>query len=101
MREESFFGPSEAIKEKFRTFFKLMDSKSADRLIHQMVPKQYISGTMILKADEFSHGIWFVIGGSVKSTHIDNSHIDLMEYTSETYFGDICLLREASERGYV
>lgn len=100
-KEEAFQGFSECMKDKFAIVFKLIDYQSANMLIHHMVPKQYMSGTVILEKGHKSDGIWFIIGGSVKVTHSDNLHIDLLEFESGTYFGDVCLMNKLPGRSFM
>ena len=100
-RKEAFEGPAESIKKQFPIFFRLVDHSRADAILHLMVPKQYVNGTEVISRGEYSPGLWFILGGSVKATHTDNKNVDLLEYKKGSIFGDVCLLNRISDRSFV
>lgn len=88
------------IKSQFEVFFKLVDEDTALQIFLHMVPRQYLKGTIIVEESKQSAGVWFIIKGSVKCTHSLHQSIDLIEYSAGSYFGDVCVMNDVSDRWF-
>ena len=97
-KEQSYEGPLDLIKSTFYFFFKLIDYQKTNQLFHFMIPKQYLKGAVIIEKQQPSPGLWFIVSGSVIATHSDSNQIELVEYGKGSYFGDVCLINEVSDR---